>query len=294
MPELLRRHFRAMGCRATIVVRHDDAERAATLAERGRHRIAHLERCWSRFDDTSDVSAINRADGRAVAVDPSTLELVSRMVSAWRTSSGACHPAWRGAARLEPQAIESVEIDVDRQTIRIPAGLQLDPGCLGKGLASDLVADQSMAAGALGVLIEIGGDLRASGHGPHEGLWSIGVEDPFGDPDRGESILVSSVGVSTSGLNLTGATDGPDNTTVDPWTGEPIIIGRDRVVAATVIASTGVEAETWSTALLVRGDGDLSDLSIRGLVGRVVRGDGEIQSTSEWCRPAVGKEEVRV
>lgn len=294
MDEIVRRRFRAMGCRSSIAIRHHDVNTAATLADRALRRIVHLERCWTRFQEMSDLSAINRAEGRAVAVDPSTLDLVSQMVSAWRMSSGACQPAWRVAAHPDSKGLEDVEIDVDRQTIRVPAGLQLDPGCLGKGLASDLVADQSMAAGALGVLIEIGGDLRASGIGPHDGLWSIGVEDPFGDPDRHESILVSDAGVSTSGLNLKGGTDGPENTTVDPWTGEPIANGPDRVVAATVLAPTAVEAEVWSTVLLVCGDANVSDLSNRGFVGRVVRGDGEIRSTVEWSRPMTRKEEVHV
>ena len=60
--------------------------------------------------------------------------------------------------------------------MRIPAGVGFDPGGIGKGLAADLVADETMAGGALGVCVNMGGDLRVRGRSPDSESWTVAVE----------------------------------------------------------------------------------------------------------------------
>ena len=292
------RRFRAMACRASVSVVIDDLGRGQELVDRAIARVAHLERCWSRFRDDSDVSAINQAGGRTVMVDPSTIELVRAMVIARRITDGSCDPAYR--SDIEPSTIDlgRVWFDVDRNLVRVPAGVILDPGSIGKGLAADLVAAQLVAAGARGALVEIGGDLRVAGEGPHHGMWAIDVPDPFGRIDRGGTVLVGDGGVATSGLSLDVEQllevehDGPENVSVDPATRRPLDTSMHPVVSATVIAGSAAEAEAWSTALLVDGESRLSDVSRRGGLARVIRSDGTSLSTDEWAT-IMRKNEVR-
>ena len=281
---IISRRFPAMGCRASVSLvasDHDLAARLPVLAER---RVRHLQRCWSRFDESSDLSAINRADGRAVVVDPSTIELAIAMIGAHRVTNGACDAALHSSPGVGLDDLDRIRIDSDRNIVQFPAGTRLDPGSLGKGLAADLVSRQLLMAGASGVLVEIGGDLRVTGVGPHLGFWSIAVEDPFGESNRRGSVLVREGGVSTSGLSLTFDVEGPHNISVDPRTGRSLSVETTRVVSATVIAGSAVEAETWSTALLVNGDADLEPVIRRGCSARVTLGSGDTRTTGEWTR----------
>lgn len=278
------RRFRAMGCQASVSIAAVDPDLASRLADRAVRRIAHLERCWTRFDEASDLSAINRAAGGAVAVDPSTTALIAMMVLAHRTTGGSCDSAHRSASPHASREIESIRVDEARHVVCVPSGLELDPGSIGKGLAADLVARQAIESGASGALVEIGGDVRATGVGPHHGFWSIAVEDPFGDSRRRGSILVREAGISTSGLATTPEVDGPENVSVDPVSGRPLVVAPTNVVSATVVAGSAVEAEMWSTALLVVGDAELESVVRRGYLARVTFGNGDTRSTDDWNR----------
>ncbi len=294
MSDLTRRSFGAMGCHAQVLIHVDapcDTQRLVELAER---RIRHLERCWTRFDESSDVSAISRAEGRAVRVDPSTVELVRAMVVAWRLTDGLCQPAHRSDPFVDPRAIDRTEIDTDRSLVRVEPGVRLDPGSIGKGLAADLVARQLLEQGAAGALVEIGGDLRAVGRGSHHGFWSIGVADPFGEDERSGRILVQDGGVSTSGLDVIERRDGPENVSVDPRTQRVLDPALERIVSATVVAGSAFEAEAWSTALLVDRDAAWSTAMKRGCLARVVTHDGEVDASAAWNRIFAANEVAHV
>ena len=61
---------------------------------------------------------------------------------------------------------------------RLPAGSGFDPGGIGKGLAADIVASELVAAGADGVCVNLGGDVRVTGEAPGGGTWTVAVEHP--------------------------------------------------------------------------------------------------------------------
>ena len=272
--------FRAMGCRTVVNVRADDDIAGRRLTGLGESRLRHLERCWTRFDSMSDISAINRSAGRAVRVDPSTIELVRAMLMMSRLTAGACQPAH--SSDVDPSAIDHTRVDLERQTVEVASGVRLDPGSIGKGLAADLVARQLVDAGARGALVEVGGDLRATGDGPHHGFWSVAIMGPFDDPGGFDEILVKEAGVATSGLAVVDESGGPENVSVDPRRGRVLDVRPEGVVSATVVAGTAVEAEAWSTAMLVDGDEALAASHRRGCVARVVSGRGEVRATSNW------------
>src|SRR6476620_9217437 len=86
------RRFRAMGSDAHVVVVGPER-----LADRAEARIADLERRWSRFDERSEVSALNRHAGDPVVVSTETVELVERALDAWRLTHGWFDPTVLGA-----------------------------------------------------------------------------------------------------------------------------------------------------------------------------------------------------
>ena len=175
--------FRVMASDAHVIA-IDAPTGALTGAQQTLERI---EQRWSRFLPDSDISRINLADGRPVVVDPLTLTLIATMAEAWQATHGRYDPTvlpvlvadgYRAsiddpcrvtilpASTRHLGGVASVTIDTDLRTVTAPAGVALDPGGIGKGLAADLVVTQLLAAGASGALVDIGGDLACAGTPP--------------------------------------------------------------------------------------------------------------------------------
>lgn len=240
------------------------------LVEVAREAIEDLERRWSRFLPDSEVSALNRQAGRWVAVSPPTLELVDRALEGWRATDGAYDPTVLGDvvragydrsfdeivdvadAPTSTLHCDAAGIALDREAaaIRLPEGVGFDPGGVGKGFAADLVADQISAEGAAGVLVNIGGDLRAVGHGPRGDDWTVDV-DPADTGLPLARVALHQGGLATSTvLRRRWRVGGrPAHHVIDPRTGTPSDAG---VVAATVLARCGWQAEVLAKAALTR------------------------------------------
>lgn len=283
-----------MGCEAIVAVGADHHETAQPLLDMAERRIAHLERCWTRFDEMSDISAINRSEGRPVMVDPSTIDLVRSMVSAAALTNGACQPAYVSSPNVGLSALLSTSLDEKRCLVRVEPGVRLDPGSVGKGLAADMVVDRLLQAGASGALVSVGGDIRVAGVGPHHGFWSIGVTDPFESQERSGRILVQNGGVSTSGLDVTEEIGGPQNVSVDPRLGRSLSERSDGLVSVTVVAGSAAEAEAWSTAILVDGNTAFEASIRRGCLVRTVDSERNVVASDEWTQIFQGSEVAHV
>ena len=131
----------------------------------------------------------------------------------------------------------------------VAAGHGFDPGGIGKGLAADLVSAELLAAGAEGVLVNLGGDLRVRGRGPDQGDWPLSVADPF-RPDVellrlaiGDGALATSSRLLRRWRNRRGI---EMHHLLDPATGAPT---DTDVVAVTVLAGDAWWAEALTKAL---------------------------------------------
>lgn len=267
--------FRAMASHVQVIV-VDGSTNTAVIARRA---LAQLESAWSRFIDTSDITRLNNAHGRPVAVDPATVRLIQSMTEAAQLTDGRYDPTVLEAlitagyiASIEDpsmtttlptplhtqtndrQTICDVVIDHDTSTVTLPAGIAIDAGGLGKGLAADLVVAELLRQGAAGALVSIGGDLAAAGETPHQG-WSLDVEHHL-DPNRVlTQIVFSGGGVATSSTQSRRWTHGTieQHHVIDPATGAP---SDADLIAVTVIAPCGWHAEAHATALLLGGSAD--------------------------------------
>ena len=137
--------------------------------------------------------------------------------------------------------------------VTLPPGVRLDPGGIGKGLAADLVAEELMARGAAGAMVNLGGDLRAVGRPPEGEVWVVGVDDPQ-DPghERARVVLVQgAVCTSSRAKRAWATTDGRRvHHLVDPARGTPI---ESEVVAVTVLAGQAWWAEAMAKVLFAAG-----------------------------------------
>jgi len=294
-----RARLHVMGSTAEVTVVGGRA-RLLDLAER---RLVDLDRLWSRFRPTSDVSRLNLAEGDPVPVAPETLCLLDHLVAAWRATAGAFDPtllpalvaAGDVASRDDPEARTvlppsaawpgdpaGIETDHSRGVARLPAGTAVDAGGLGKGLAADLTVIELLAAGAEGALVSVGGDLRLEGCAPH-GVWSIAVEDPRNPTEPGPVLTLAAGGVATSTPSarrwLSGGVE--RHHLFSPATGAPTELP---VASVTVAAVTAAWAEALTKVPFRHGAEEgvaiLRDMDVAALV---VTGDGSRSATTAWA-----------
>jgi thiamine biosynthesis lipoprotein len=281
-----------MGTRAHVGVIAGDLELAELLARSAVARLRTLEARWSRFRPDSEISALNHASGpRAVSAE--TVLLVERSIEAWHRTAGAFDPTvlpalvaagydrdFRDlaqdtpstAARAVGPAPGCAGIIVDGARVTLPAGVQLDPGGIGKGLAADLAVDLVMHAGASGACVNVGGDLRVTGSALDAAPWSVTIEDPLGGADVGTVHLRDEALASTWRTRRTWGDDVRRHHLIDPRTGAPAWTG---LAGVTVIASDAWWAEALATALFLSGpDGAPALVAQLGLSALLVRDDG--------------------
>ncbi len=284
------RRDRVMGTGLHVIVHGDPEAGSAAVA-----RIEELERRWSRFQTSSDVTLLNGAGGRPLAVHPDTLLLLDRCLLAGRRTWGLFDASVLAAVRAAGYTESYTGLDVaagdpvpssglaglriEGLHARLPAGVQLDPGGLGKGLAADLAAHAALSAGAIGVVVNLGGDLRAAGT-PPEGGWIIDVESPFSAADTVATLHLASGAVATS--SRTHRVLGHGHHLIDPSTGAP---ARSGLAQATVIAGEGWWAEALATASFVAGPDVGADLVTRHDAAAILITDaGEFIAVGDLAR----------
>ena len=288
------------------VVLHRPAPGALDLVRR---RVAELERRWSRFIVDSELSRVVSSAGRPVSVSRDTVVLVATMLLANSETGGRYDPtmlseildagydtsiddALQRSVTIDlpdPHGrVSQVRVDVEGAIVHVPAGLGLDPGGIGKGLAADLVVAELLAGGTGRALLSVGGDLVAAGDPPGDDGWFVHVEDPF-QPDRfALTAAVDGGGVATSSTlsrrwSHRGATA---HHVLDPSTRQS---SRTDLATVTAIAPTGWQAEVHATAALVTGrDGAIDYLETHGCSGVAIDLDGAVALTSDLAGGPAG------
>ncbi|MFN8016959.1 MAG: FAD:protein FMN transferase [Acidimicrobiales bacterium] len=292
-----RARFTAMGTDAEVQV----VDGPAAVVEEARARIEHLEALWSRFRPTSEVSQLNDRAGEWVAVAPETLVLLDRAVAGARATDGRFDPTV-GAAVIahgydrtfaevrergldhEPEPIVDgawpmIEIDVAGGRARLPVGTRIDAGAIGKGLAADLVT-AALAGESAGLLVNLGGDLRAVGRAADDAGWVITVDDPLHEGRELARLAIPEGGVATSSTQRRrwSTPAGEVHHVFDPRTGRP---AATTVAAVTVVAAEAWWAEVQATSLVLEpdliDDLDAGDGSVEALLVLV---DGSTWATS--------------
>ena len=183
-------------------------------------------------------------------------------------------PGWR-----------SVRVDVTRQRLTVPAGVQLDLGATVKGWAADRAAARIVKELGCGVLVSLGGDTAVAGE-PPAGGWRIRVQDRTALPGAAaegpsQVVTIRDGGLATSSTAARRWRRGGDvlHHILDPRTGRPAApVWRTVSVAAVTCA----DANTAATAAIIRGRQALPWLADLRLPARLVAQDGTIHTLNAW------------
>ena len=264
--------------------------------------LAAIDQAASRFRDDSEIQALRTAQGRPVRVSPLLAELVATALEAARTSGGRVDPTLGGALvalgydrdlsvlpsdggwRVRPAPGPGWQrVTLSGTELSVPAGVLLDLGATGKAYAADRCARLIAERCDTGVLVSLGGDIATAGEGP-EGGWRILVRDGPGEPETTVAVRAGTALATSSTLGRRWRTNGQSlHHILDPHTCRPAPpVWR----TVSVSAATCVEANTLSTATVVRGATPPAWLRTLGVPARLVHADGRVLTLGGWPPPA--------
>jgi len=292
----------AIGTSATIVVADKRLlERAFDVL---RVELDAMDLACSRFRPDSEISMLNAAAGREVAVTPLLLEAVEVALRAAVLTDGVVDPTVGSAMRiigydrdfscvapggppirwdLRPvPGWQTVEVNANRGSVRVPPGVDLDLGATAKSLCADRAAARAAAVTGTGVLVSLGGDVSTAGSSP-DGGWIVQLTDDHADSleSGGPAVSILNGGLASSSITVRRWRRGERyyHHLIDPRTGAPVEAYWRTV---TVAAASCVDANIASTAAIVLGPLALDWLDERCLPARLVHLDGRVATAGGW------------
>lgn len=217
--------FQAMASPCRLILDGQDEGAMEAAAQACIAETRRIEHKYSRYRPDSVLSQINAAaGGHAVSVDEETNALLDFAHRMWAMSdrlfditSGVLRKAWdfRAAYLPAPGAVEALLPYVGwDKVMRTPGqvaltvpGMELDFGGFGKEYAADRLAAILTEAGCLNALVNLGGDLHATGprmvSGREGHAWRIEIQNPRPtaptDSEPLTALNLSRGGLATSG-----------------------------------------------------------------------------------------------
>ena len=272
-----------------------------------------LDLACSRFRPDSELVALNASSGQTVSVSELLLDAMAAAIRAAELTNGDVDPTLGDALELAgydrdfselPSAGDApfapapgpvrrirlrrrarwreIELGRIRKTIRLPPGARVDLGATAKAFGADRAAAAVHAATASGVLVNFGGDIAIAGAAP-EGGWRVRVTDDRSDPSdsAGQTIALQSGGLATSSTTARRWRHGDavKHHILDPADGEP---ARTVWRAVSVAAASCLDANTASTASVVRGAAAPAWLEQLELPARLHAADGSVVLVGGW------------
>lgn len=256
-----------------------------------------VENSLSPFADSSLVSRINRGETdvtdslfrRIFAASQQVNKLsrglfdptVAPLVNLW--GFGYKHADVEPSQAQIDSALAMVGIAgcriVDGNLVKAHDKMEFDFSAITKGYGCDLIGEMLQRNGCSDFLVEIGGEVKASGINPQGQAWRIMVDAPLENDTavvhrRLAVVEVSDCGVATSGnyRNFRAVAGGKVWHTISPVTGRP---AQSPTLSATVIARDAMMADAFATACMAMPTSDALAMidSINGVEAMLVTAD---------------------
>jgi thiamine biosynthesis lipoprotein len=234
-----------------------------------------INRSLSTYLPTSDISKINRGDA-TVVVDAYFREVfeVSKKINQLTnryfdpTVGNLVNAYGFGPEKplntiqqtqidslLQLTGMHKVRINNDGNVVKDHPFIYLDFNAIAKGYTVDLLGELLSQNSVDNYLVEVGGELVARGENRiTQKPWTVGIDNPLQKGDNRTYLAVITLtnkAMATSGNYRKYRIDSQTGTryvhTLNPMTGMPV---KSRVLSATVLASSCIEADAMATALM--------------------------------------------
>lgn len=173
--------------------------------------------------------------------------------------------------------------------VKMNPNTTIDVNAIAQGYSVDVLARYLESLGIFNYLVEIGGEVRASGTKPGEESWLVGIDKPSGENLERQlsmSVKLNDRSLATSGnyrkfVEIDGQKYGHS---LNPKTGYP---AQNDILSATVLADDCMSADAYATAFMVMGFEESKTLIEKeeALQAVLIYSDGsEIQT---WSSPSL-------
>ena len=236
--------------------------------------LAKVDQSLSPFNEHSVITAINQ--NQDVVLDSMFLDVYRKALQISRETDGAFDitvaplvNAWgfgfNNGSQPSALQIDSLKEIVGYQKISLAEGkilkddprMMLDCSAIAKGYGCDVVAKFLRSRGIRNYMVEIGGEIVASGINEKQKPWMIGVTKPTDDSlnvgHELQTVLhVTDKAMATSGNYRNFYYKGGKKYahTIDPKTGYPV---QHSILSATVLADECAIADAYATSFMVMG-----------------------------------------
>ncbi len=244
--------------------------------------LGNLDMSVSPYNKASLISAINENNTSLVDAYLRLLIDASRTVN--RESGGAFDPtvmplvnAWgfgykSGTPPTKAQLDSILQfIGMDKVTLRGDTLVKQDPrvmldfSSIAKGLACDEIGRMLARNGAVNWLVEIGGEVAASGVNKRGTPWNVSVDMPTSEQqgqtahESALTLALDSGAVATSGNYRKWREEGGTKIShiIDPRTGDS---RAGTLLSVTVVARDCMTADAWATACMVMGENEVKNM----------------------------------
>jgi thiamine biosynthesis lipoprotein len=256
-------------------------DRVTAVRESVTASLDEVNRLMSTWDPESEISRFNRYRGPGpFRISPPTLDVLSIAIDVAERSGGAFDPtvaplveAWgfgptgaasdrapisevegRAPGRPDVPGFSRIAIDAEAMTlVKLDPDIELDLSGVAKGYAVDRIAEALAGLGLSRFMVEIGGELRATGTKRNGRSWRAGIEAPVvGRREVFHAFDLVDSGLATSGdyRNFREVEEGRIGHIIDPRSGRPV---DWQGASVTVLHEEAAVADAWATALSVLG-----------------------------------------
>ena len=268
-----------MGTFARVIVVAPNRKIAEKAAEDAFAAIENVDNLMSDYKDNSEISIVNReAFQRAVQVSEPTFEVIQRSVKFSKFTDGAFDvtvgplvalfreeketqnaPTKEEIEQADSKVgYEKLMLDESNRTVRFSVeGMKLDLGGIAKGYGIDKAIEAIQEDGALGAMVDVGGDVRCFGT-PSKGkkTWLVGIQDPNLESEKKDNGLILTLKISDGAIATSGdyqqfvMIEGKKQShIIDRRTGS----SAEGLSSVSIVTDNATDADALATAVSVMG-----------------------------------------
>jgi thiamine biosynthesis lipoprotein len=184
---------------------------------------------------------------------------IKPLAAAW--GFGVVKPAWKGIPPadtlrqlLKRTGFRYLQVK-DTMLVKLKPGVEIDCNGIAQGYTVDVLARFLEQQGVAHYLVDVGGELHASGHNAMHRTWTVGIEGPApeGTAHPVQTLLpLQNRAIATSGNYRRFFDQGGTRFahTIDPHTGQAL---HNNIISVTVMARDCMTADGFDNALILMG-----------------------------------------
>lgn len=292
----------AMDTNVEITVLTENTEKAKKAIEEAFDEIKRVEDLMSTEKGDSEIYALNNSETSWVELAPEVIHVLKEAKKYSRLTDGLFDPTveplvnlWMEKVKktgkipenedlsdaLELVGWENLEIDEEGGKARfLKDGMEVTLGGIAKGYAVDRACEIINDFGIQNALVNIGGDMRATG----EKSWKVSIQHPREGNEVIGTMELENEAIVTSGDYRRYFFLGTRRIhhIINPKTGYPAV----SCMSVTIISDSCIEADALSTGIFIaepeEGKALLESIDSRGLI---ISTSGKIVESKSWDVP---------